>query len=344
MLFRSIDPDTSETYRLELECREFDMGPVDEARKALIKEARDRLKPHKPEKPPPAEGEDPSLEAEEEEEEPEEEIVVSTGAVRCIFCNVDGSFLMTVDDDVGAGPGAVWRCEWDGATPTPTTRHGGTVVDFTLAKSEKYYVSTAADGSVCVVPSEGDGPYWQGRPHGASRTLSARLSFDDAFIVSAGEDGTLFVTKVAGAAARDSMLNASALPTREEEGKEAACAVLDGKGRPTAGTGVGHCGIRFDVGRSPRITRPISRELQGGETLLVEAHTSPHPWTDAAGHQHLALVRGGESKVGCVNADPESGERIHKDPRLNQRVAKNQPVTLGCRLDAQGKFASGFWN
>ena len=59
--------------------------------------------------------------------------------------------------------------------------------------------------------------------------------------------GTGLPAQPAGAWGADDKFKTLTLHVLNEEGKEAACAVLDGKGRPTAGTGVGHCGIRFDV-------------------------------------------------------------------------------------------------
>ena len=107
---------------------------------------------------------------------------------------------------------------WDSeASPTPTVRHGATQCEISLSKTEKYFVSSAVDGSICVIPKEEPESFWVGRSHGASASLTARLSFDDAYMVSAGSDGNLFVNRIKDNSPRESMLLPSALPSMEEE-------------------------------------------------------------------------------------------------------------------------------
>jgi len=94
-------------------------------------------------------------------------------------------------------------------------------VHLAASRSSQYLLSCAADGSVCA-GELGSDAYWQGRVHGASEGTIAGLSFDDAYLLSAGHEGNLFVHKVATADQKEAVLSAVGLPALADAGSSGA--------------------------------------------------------------------------------------------------------------------------
>ena len=210
------DVDTTESYELPFEGRVFDMTPIIEYRRMVAKIERDKNKPAPPPAPDEPEPVDPL--APEPEPEPEEEIPdLDAGGVLALLpaknTGVDKAFTVSFEKEGGT----MWKVQWGSDKVQPVSRNASAVCFLGTSRSGAYVVSGGTDGSVCVAEAEGDS-YWLGATHGASDNVSAQLSFDDAYLLSAGMDGNLFVHKMATADAKDDILSAMTLPTLNEAG------------------------------------------------------------------------------------------------------------------------------
>mmetsp|Transcript_6350 Transcript_6350/g.17872 ORF Transcript_6350/g.17872 Transcript_6350/m.17872 type:complete len:1366 (-) Transcript_6350:515-4612(-) len=146
-----------------------------------------------------AEMEAARLEVEAEEESARGPVVAPPVVARSLLAQEDGSLLVAVDS--GSESLGVWSLREPGEAPeqlregTPLTCWLGT------SCSKRYVTSAGVDGSVTLAPQMA-APYWEGHLHEALRldeagAITARLSFDDGYLVSASTDGTFFVLGVA---------------------------------------------------------------------------------------------------------------------------------------------------
>jgi hypothetical protein len=133
--------------------------------------------------------------------------------VLSVSCAKDGTFLLSLDGEAGA----VWHCAW-GQPPTALRRGGAAVASVSHSKSGKYLLTAAVDGAVTIAP-EGSNEYWRGGAHADAKRVGACLSFDDAFLLSAGRDG-IYVHKLLPNDPRDAILAEATLPLKAEEGAE----------------------------------------------------------------------------------------------------------------------------
>ncbi len=215
-----VEPDTSETYALPFEGKLLDMMPIVEYRRALAKAAKAKAAP-----PAAAPAADDPLAPPGEEETPaeeEEEPDFDAGGIAAILplksSPVGGRSLYVA---FANEPATYWRVTWGEAKVTPLSRHASPLVFLNTSRSSQYLLSCATDGSVCAGEAGSDA-YWQGRVHGASTATMVGLSFDDAFLVSAGADGNLFVHKVATSDQKEAVLSAVSLPGVADAGSPAA--------------------------------------------------------------------------------------------------------------------------
>ena len=203
------EPDTSETYALPFEGKLLDTMPIVEYRRAVAKAKKAK------EAPAPA----PAADGEEAEDVPVVEEVIpdfDAGGIAAILPlkNVGGRSLYVAFANEA---GTYWRVTWGDAKVTPQSRHATPLVFLNTSRSSQYLLSCATDGSVCAGEAASNA-YWQGRVHGASRKTMLGLSFDDAFIVSAGADGNLFVHKMSASDQKDAILSAASLPAVADAG------------------------------------------------------------------------------------------------------------------------------
>ena len=70
-----------------------------------------------------------------------------------------------------------------------------------------------------TIAPEGSNEYWRGGAHADAKKVGACLSFDDAFLLSAGRDG-IYVHKLLPNDPRDAILAEATLPLKAEEGVE----------------------------------------------------------------------------------------------------------------------------
>ena len=214
-------PDTSETYELPFEGKPFEFTAVIDVRRAAAKAAKAALKPTEPPAAAPAEADPLAPPADEEAPVEEEEPDLDAGAVLALLPIRDNkpqrSFYVSFEKE----PNTMWKVTWGGETAVAMARNGASISHLGASRSGNYFLSGGTDGSICVSEMGGDA-YWLGSVHGACKAVRAQLSFDDAFLVSAGTDGNLFVHKMATTDAKDPILSAMSLPTLTEAGVPAA--------------------------------------------------------------------------------------------------------------------------
>lgn len=216
-----LDADVEDTYELQVSSRDFDLTPLLELKKAIKKEMlAEEERAARADAPAPAEEEEGGEGEEAAHVEVEVEVEVEPfGAPLAILCRKKpgdkrgSSFLLSFDSEEGT----VWSCEWSTTTPPSISqRHDAPVCLLQPSKSSNYHLSTAQDGSVCVLEREAES-FWMGHAHGACSWLGAHLSFDDAFLLSAGTDENFFVHRVPKNNVRDGMLRDITLPSLGEE-------------------------------------------------------------------------------------------------------------------------------
>ncbi|KAL1522827.1 hypothetical protein AB1Y20_017796 [Prymnesium parvum] len=226
-----LEADVEDTYELKVKDREFDVTPLMELKKAIKREelaAEERAaKADAPAEEPPDEEEDASMDAAPVDEPPPPEIEIEVeplGFPLAILCRKrpgdkrGSSFLISFSNE----PGTVWLCEWSSTgPPTMVQRHAAPVCGLTPSKSGNYQLSTAKDGSVCVSEKDTES-FWMGHAHGACDRLIAHLSFDDAFLLSAGIDDNFFVHRIAANNVREGILRDATLPLMSTEGSDVA--------------------------------------------------------------------------------------------------------------------------
>ena len=222
------DVDTSETYELAYTGVAYDATPILESRRAAAKAEKERLKALEPKADaPPAEEADAlgvmpgSAEAEEAPPEEEEEADVDAGGVLSILPIGRNSRAFYIGFEKEGG--LLWKCA--GSAVETVSRHDAPICSLAFSRSGQYMLSGGSDGSVCLSDAEQPKQYWQGRVHGASPKVFAQLSFDDAYVLSAGADGNLFVHKMATTDAKEAILSAISLPNLADAGALAAGAV-----------------------------------------------------------------------------------------------------------------------
>ena len=129
-----------------------------------------------------------------------------------------GGLLLTLDGQAGL----LW--ELDGALPPVKHCRGEAPLCFVAAsRSGRYALTASVDGSVATSEAlpEKLGSVWRGYLHGAAPSIVARLSFDDAFLLTVGADG-MYCSKIAPNQPHDAVLSEATLPLAAEEGAPAA--------------------------------------------------------------------------------------------------------------------------
>ena len=212
--------DTSETFELAFDGIVYNEMPIVEARRNAIKMARALEKSKQAAPPAAAEDGLEAAPAAEEVEEPIEDL--DAGAVRAILPlkgapDAGLSFYVTFANEAGL----MWQVTFGSTAASTIERHAAPIVYLRLSRSGSMLLSGAADGSVCV-GELGSDAYWMGRMNGASPSVMPTLSFDDAYLVSAGGDGNIFVHKMATHDPKDPILSAIGLPSLAESGPNSA--------------------------------------------------------------------------------------------------------------------------
>jgi len=199
--------DTSETFELAFDGIVYNEMPIVEARRNAIKMARALEKSKQAAPPAAAEDGLEAAPAAEEVEEPIEDL--DAGAVRAILPlkgapDAGLSFYVAFANEAGL----MWQVTFGSTAASTIERHAAPIVYLRLSRSGSMLLSGAADGSVCV-GELGSDAYWMGRMNGASPSVMPTLSFDDAYLVSAGGDGNIFVHKMATHDPKDPILRRS---------------------------------------------------------------------------------------------------------------------------------------
>eukprot|EP00798_Chlamydomonas_sp_ICE-L_P007462 gene7462-603_t len=148
-------------------------------------------------------------EGEEEEEEEEEEVHEEAEQFEVITINYDandpGAFLMTLG---GKASATVWHCRWD-VPDVPLVYMPGfanastTYLKFQTSGDTPYLLMGSADGVVRMQPTSGPcgppaGKMWQIPTHDMidGQVSSAFISWDGAYMLSAGHDGTIHLKEM----------------------------------------------------------------------------------------------------------------------------------------------------
>ena len=204
-------PHPQVSYRLPLELKQAGsealraalMGRLRAERERELSAARARWLEDHPLPDDPIEAADMEAaraEAERAEEEARGPIPPPQFTVRALAARA-GGFDAAIEM-VSGGESGLWHFPL-AATPEPLREGGPANCWLAESLSGKYRLAARVDGAVQLAPDLA-GAVWEGTYHaplmsGGGGALTARLSFDDAYVLSASTDGTFFVLAVAEA-------------------------------------------------------------------------------------------------------------------------------------------------